>query len=315
MRVGARKSIAACAGAVVVAALAAGCGDSKDDSSDKAPSPAKAQADQKAELPRGRIAFRRFLDEAQTHGAIFTINPDGTGEKQVTEPPEGVADEQPDWSPDAKKIVFERCSEDKPCAAYVVPADGGEPEKVRPRCKLKPICDVAGPAWTPDGKLVVNLSQGREREIGGELQIEHSSLVLLDLEAGTQEEIIHRAGWRGDTQSPAISPDGRTIAYARFNSRLTKSPGAGLFAVKIDGTGNRQLAPGSSAAATTPGSRRTAGSSSAPTTGTKADSPTSGRSPQTARGSSSSPITRRARSSSRPPTRTTASGSCTPPTV
>jgi Tol biopolymer transport system component len=95
----------------------------------------------------------------------------------------------------------------------------------------------------PDGKLLVNLSQGREREVGGELQIQYSSLVLLDLERGKQEEIIHRTGWRGDTQEPAVSADGRTIAYARFNSRLTKAPGVGLFAVKLDGSGNRPLAP------------------------------------------------------------------------
>ena len=69
--------IAACAGAVVVAALAAGCGDSKDDSSDKAPSPAKARRrTRRPSCREAAIAFRRFLDEAQTHGAIFTIDPD-----------------------------------------------------------------------------------------------------------------------------------------------------------------------------------------------------------------------------------------------
>lgn len=103
--------------------------------------------------------------------------------------------------------------------------------KLRARCTIKPICDLAGPAWTADGKLVVNLAQGREREVGGEGQIQYSSLVLLDV------------GWRGDTQTPAISPDGRTIVYARWNSGLTKSPGVGVFAVELDGSGNRQLAP------------------------------------------------------------------------
>ena len=34
----------------------------------------------------GRIAFRQYLNNAQTHGAIFTINPDGTGLRQVTHP-------------------------------------------------------------------------------------------------------------------------------------------------------------------------------------------------------------------------------------
>src|SRR5215212_1327851 len=44
----------------------------------------------------GRIAFRRFLDVDQTTGAIFTVDPDGTDELQVTHPPAGVTDRNPD---------------------------------------------------------------------------------------------------------------------------------------------------------------------------------------------------------------------------
>src|SRR5262245_66540643 len=32
----------------------------------------------------GRIAFRRYFTPNMDHGAVFTINPDGTGEFQVT---------------------------------------------------------------------------------------------------------------------------------------------------------------------------------------------------------------------------------------
>ena len=91
----------------------------------------------------------------------------------------------------------------------------------------------------------MNLAQGREREIGGEGQIQHSSLALLDLERGTQKTIIRRTGWTGDTQTPAISPDGGTIVYKRWNSQLSEPPRGvyGIFAVKVDGSGNRRLAP------------------------------------------------------------------------
>ena len=34
----------------------------------------------------GRIAFRRFLNEDRSWGAVFTINADGFGERQVTFP-------------------------------------------------------------------------------------------------------------------------------------------------------------------------------------------------------------------------------------
>ena len=56
----------------------------------------------------GRIAFRRFLNEEQTWGAVFTINPDGTDERQITFPPQGYVDRNPDVSPDGRRIAFER---------------------------------------------------------------------------------------------------------------------------------------------------------------------------------------------------------------
>ena len=76
----------------------------------------------------GRIAFRRFLNEERTWGAVFTIQPDGTDERQITNPPEGFVDRNPDVSPDGRRIAFERehvvcdavCSDE----IFVVDADG-----------------------------------------------------------------------------------------------------------------------------------------------------------------------------------------------
>jgi Tol biopolymer transport system component len=72
-------------------------------------------------------------------------------------------DDHPDWSPDGKQIAFERCAEGEPCQVFTVAADGGTPRKVEARSELSPICDLSAPAWTPDGRLVVGLAQGRER--------------------------------------------------------------------------------------------------------------------------------------------------------
>ena len=95
----------------------------------------------------GRIAFRRFLNEDRTTGAVFTIRPNGTRERQVTIPPEGYVDRNPDVSPDGKRIAFERegvdcgpdCSYDE---IFVVDVNGRHltqlPTTPPARCAVRP---------------------------------------------------------------------------------------------------------------------------------------------------------------------------------
>ena len=196
---------------LVIAGVAAGCGGS-DAQSAKAGATSQPTVAANVELPSGRIAFRRFLDDAQTHGAIFTINLDGSDERQLTDPPVGDVDEHPDWSPDGKRIAFGRCAEGEPCQVFTVAADGGRPHKVEARCELRPVCDLANPAWTPDGRLVVTLAQGRERSDPaiGENWIQQSAVELLDLDNGRQQTIVERRDWTGDAthrrSRPKVAP-------------------------------------------------------------------------------------------------------------
>ena len=74
----------------------------------------------------GRIAFRRFLNEDRSWGAVFTINPDGSGERQVTFPEEGFVYRNPDISPDGRRIAFEREGPDYD-EVFVVDVDGSNP--------------------------------------------------------------------------------------------------------------------------------------------------------------------------------------------
>jgi TolB protein len=237
--------VAVVAVGLVITVLAAGCGGS-DEQSPKARATSEPTVAANAELPGGRIAFRRFLDDAQTHGAIFTIDIDGSDEKQLTDPPVGYVDEHPDWSPDGKRIAFERCAEGEPCQVFTLGADGGTPDKVEARCDLKPVCDLANPAWTPDGRLVVTLAQGRERSdpATGENWIQQSAVELLDLNNGRQRTIVERRDWTGDANAPAVSPDGRTVIYIRLNSWRSEPAGRqAIFAVNFDGSKQRRLTP------------------------------------------------------------------------
>jgi TolB protein len=227
--------------ALGAAALAAACGAADP----PAAAPARAAAKQAdAPLPAGRIAFRRYFDDAHTHGAIFTIDSAGSGEKQITRPAAGVVDDHPDWSPDGTRIAFERCGGPKPCAVYTVAATGGRAHKVRVRCRLEPICDATAPAWTPDGRLVVGMAEGRVKLHRGTDQIQQYSLVLVDERGGRQRTILTRTGWSGDLATPGVSPDGRSVVYMRWNSWLSKPAlGKALYVVGIDGSGHRRVTP------------------------------------------------------------------------
>ena len=175
-----------------------------------------------AELPQGRIAFRRWPDDDQTRGAIFTVRSDGTGEQQVTDPDPRLERRLPDWSPDGRLIAYQHCPsppnyEGKPCSVWTVDADGGTPRRVDFRCR-RGGCDTRGPAWTPDGRLIATLGQGRIRKFGVEPQRQQSSLEIIDPRSGRQRTIHKRSGWAGGTENAQVSPDGRTVLYTRDNS-------------------------------------------------------------------------------------------------
>src|SRR4051795_11649163 len=74
----------------------------------------------KAKVLPGRIVFSREVNGTYQ---LFTIAPDGSGQRQITHAAGAAV--QADWSPDGRKIVFEY---DRPnengCAVRIVNADG-----------------------------------------------------------------------------------------------------------------------------------------------------------------------------------------------
>ena len=68
----------------------------------------------------GQIAFRRWLNDDTSRSALFTINPDGTGVRQIVPRLRGAHDDQPDWSPDGRLLAFSRFPDDGPAWINVV---------------------------------------------------------------------------------------------------------------------------------------------------------------------------------------------------
>src|SRR5215217_9571265 len=87
----------------------------------------KNSASGDSDATNGQIAFRRFFDPDQSKGAIFTVNPDGSHESQITHPPKnGWIDESSDWSPDGQRLAFDRHTPKEMSRIMVVNPDTGD---------------------------------------------------------------------------------------------------------------------------------------------------------------------------------------------
>jgi Tol biopolymer transport system component len=202
----------------------------------------------------GRIAFRRWFDADQTWGAIFTINPDGTGERQVTFPPKGFVDRNPDISPDGTRIVFERqaidCDGAPKCFlvdVFVVDVDGSNLTRltgIRPHGDCFPLSGKCSgtPAWSPDGTQIA-FSQA-SGPVKNDL-VERSAIYIMDADGSN----VHRVTQRhlpatGEDSEPQFSPDGTELLFQRLNVRsATPADGVALWVKDLQTGAERRITP------------------------------------------------------------------------
>lgn len=193
----------------------------------------------------GRLAFRRYFNDAHSHGAIFTINPDGTGERQVTHPQPGVLDAEPDWSPNGRWIAFEclaaHCCR-KPSERdrlFKVRADGTHLTLLSERLpcgKEAGECPADYPAWSPSGRRIAFT-----REFGPRGPEHGVGLFVMRADGTHVRQITQKVTpTRFQDFRPQWSPDGTRLVFDR--QRLSDGQDA-LFTVRLDGTDARRLTP------------------------------------------------------------------------
>ncbi|MFI7599330.1 TolB family protein [Actinoplanes sp. NPDC049681] len=221
---------------------------------------APAQATFRGE--NGRIAFRRFLNEERTWGAVVTIRPDGSGERQITHPSYGYVDRNPDVSPDGRRIAFQRegvdCGPD--CSyseVFVVNADGtGLTQLTRNAPDQNCGSGYGGfcngsPAWSPDGR---HIAFSRASGPVVDDLIENVGIYIMNADGSRMHQLTQRTRpSNGEDTDPQWSPNGRTIVFERDNVRdATPADGIALWTVDLVSRREHRLTPWSLRAGDTP---------------------------------------------------------------
>lgn len=153
--------------------------------------------------PDGSAVAFVWIKDGERNGHIYVKQ---LGSEAPAPLSSGSAEESsPAWSPDGRWIAFFRHDETH-TAIGIVPAIGGSEQEVY-TLPTSHVWEYGGLAWTSDGKHLIFPQQTGPQA--------PSVLVDLALDSRTVKPITSPPdGWDGDW-TPAISPDGTKLAFAR----------------------------------------------------------------------------------------------------
>jgi TolB protein len=189
----------------------------------------------------GDIVFQRYLGPDNSQGAIYTISPDGTGERQVTSSPPGMTDRFPDFGPHSEQIAFQRCTDF--CQVMTVRADGTDLRALTTMCapgQIPPACtDNFYPAYSPNGKRIAFVRAfGRIDEETG--QIDHVGIWVMGRKGTAPRAVTHPPARAYEDGEPQWTPDGKRIVFVRLD--VARNLGA-IFTVRPNDHDLRQITP------------------------------------------------------------------------
>ena len=122
---------------------------------------------------------------------------------------------------------------------FLVTADGGTPRQLtRGKWNVGARSELAGGAgfdFTPDGKTIV--FDGLTNTDGDD-HYQDAQLYALDVASGAIRPLTRRSGFYAN---PAISPDGKLVAFAGYDSTAHTHTTSDLWVIGLDGSGMRDL--------------------------------------------------------------------------
>lgn len=212
----------------------------------------------------GRIAYSEDDDFSQDEDCcddeIYTINPDGTGRRQVTN--NNKHDVRPDYSPNGRKIAYAGF-DGNDYEIYTVNADGTSKFRVTNNTTVD-----SAPSYSPDGKKIAykgttltgtsviytinaatgggrfKVAEGREptySPTGNRIAYtsydgNDGNIYTINVNGGSRFQVT-------EGRAPSYSPDGKKIAYSasygpdsEFSTHASE-----IFTINVDGSGNFQV--------------------------------------------------------------------------
>jgi len=219
------------AGCVAAVMAAAGTAAARTEAASTPARPDAARASSSATpaaTANGPIAFSQWDllpgGNLSGHSNVYTINPDGTGLRQLTHVGAAQAAGAPDWSPSGDKIVY-ASNQTGDYRIWVMNADGSGQARVAD----DPGFADLDPAWSPDGTRI--LFSRCDDHVGFILTCD---LEVMNAAGGGMRRL---AGGHWTYVRGQYSPDGRRIVVAADRGGFLSA----LWVMRADGTGLHRI--------------------------------------------------------------------------
>ncbi len=180
------------------------------------------------------LPINPFPGSATVDSDIFTVNVDdllenGAQPQNLTGNRVATVDDDPNWSPDGRKILFTSYINDPsttvtPAQIFVMNVDGNGQEQL-----TNDGIEKRGPAWSPDGRRILFACR-----IGPNNAMGVATFEICVMDAVANAPATRLTTNNQQDLTPTWSPDGLAIVFHR-------APANQLWVMNADGTGQTQL--------------------------------------------------------------------------